>query len=458
MLEQGKILPRQRQQVGIIGASHIFTGPVARDLCFEPRLAGSEVALFDLNEERALNTAKVCQRLADEVGADIRFKSVPSRTAVIQDTDILINTALHGGRELGDRVKRAVAERTGIYGPIEAHAPYGQLRLMLDIAQDLEKIAPHATLIQCANPIPEGGTLITKETGVRFIGVCHGYKEWEHLARVLGMNPELAHVSIAGINHDVWLIEFLYQNQDAYPRLDEWIRETADHWLRTFLPHAKNVDYQLSRAAFDLYRRFGVMPIGDTTRASTPELSRYGYHDSPEDEERFFGKEQGFESPIGEAKSREWRTTSLADIDRIAKEPGSVQPIFPRGPSGWQIVPIMVSLATNQPSIQEVNIRNGGSIKGLSDDMVVEVPAIVNAQGAHTEGTIEIPPAILERVLLPRAEQAKAHIDAFITGDVRPLREQLLRNHKLQGNPATADAIIDVWRSFDPDMAAHFSR
>lgn len=447
------------EQIGLIGTSHIFTAPLAADLCHEPRLQGSEVLLYDINPQRSQEVANVCSRYATQLGADIRFKSVPTMEAAIVDSTHVLQTALAGGREKGDKIKKAVAEATGIYGPIEAHAPHAQLNLMLQVANKVQKLNPNATLIQCANPVPEGGTLVTQETGIKFIGVCHGYKEWEHLARVMGMNPDLTSTKIAGINHNVWLLEFLYQNKDAYPRLDQWIKETSDHWLKTFLPYAKNVDYQLSRAAFSLYNiTGGVMPIGDTTRASTPDLSRYGFHDSPEAEAHYFGNEQGFESAVGEQSSRDWRASNInAFSEAAADETINIQPYFPKN-SGWQIVPIIASQANNDTSTQEVNIVNNGTIPQLEDRLVVEVPAQVNSSGTITEGVIEIPPIIINDFLIPRQNQALGHVDAFRLGSQELLVQVLMQNHKVAsaGGRATAEKIVNIWKSHDPDMASHY--
>jgi len=448
-------------QVGFVGASHIFTGPVIHDMLMDPRLKGSELHIYDINGLRAQEVAEVSQRYVDQMGGDLQIKAVPDLKSAIVDADFVLQSSLAGGRELGDKIKKAVAEKTGIYGPIEAHAPYAQLQHMLEVAQAIDKHNPTATLIQCSNPIPEGGTLAIQETGIKFIGVCHGYKEWEHLARVMGMNPDLAQVKIAGINHNVWLLEFLYQGADAYPRLDEWIRETSEQWLKTFLPYAKNVDYQLSKAAFDLYYKAGkIMPIGDSGRASNPVHSKYGYHDSPKAEAFWFGNEQGFESAPGEASSRQWRANNINAFAQAASDnKAPVRHLFPQNSSGWQIEPIMASMATGQESTQMVNISNNGAIEGLEDRLVIEVPARVNRQGAHTEGNIRMPKTVFDKMILPRQEQALLHVDAFRHKDLRRLQEVLMMNHKVQeaGGQEVANKIIDIWRTFDPDMREHYA-
>ena len=51
---------------------------------------------------------------------------------------------------------------------------------------------------------------------------------------------------------------------DAYPLLDAWIRDEAEaYWAN---PVAGFSDTHLSRAAVDMYKMVGLLPIGDTPR------------------------------------------------------------------------------------------------------------------------------------------------------------------------------------------------
>jgi alpha-galactosidase len=45
---------------------------------------------------------------------------------------------------------------------------------MLEVVRDIEWICPNAWLIH-GNPVFDGCTLMTRETGVKVCGLCHGY-------------------------------------------------------------------------------------------------------------------------------------------------------------------------------------------------------------------------------------------------------------------------------------------
>ena len=59
----------------------------------------------------------------------------------------------------------------------------------------------------------------------------------------------------------IWLNRFLYRGENAYPLLDKWIEEESQHW------QPENPwDVQLSPAVIDMYKFYGMLPIGDTCR------------------------------------------------------------------------------------------------------------------------------------------------------------------------------------------------
>ena len=64
---------------------------------------------------------------------------------------------------------------------------------------------------------------------------------------------------IPGVNHFVWLTQFYYNGENAFPYLDDWIeKRSASYWEKC------DPSSELGPKAVDLYKRFGVFPIGDT--------------------------------------------------------------------------------------------------------------------------------------------------------------------------------------------------
>ena len=63
-------------RISIVGAgSAVFSLQLMRDLCLTPGLAGSHVVLMDIDPERVEAVTVLSRRLADEMGANLRFES-----------------------------------------------------------------------------------------------------------------------------------------------------------------------------------------------------------------------------------------------------------------------------------------------------------------------------------------------------------------------------------------------
>ena len=69
---------------------------------------------------------------------------------------------------------------------------------MLDVARDMERICPDAWLIQSGNPVFEGCTLMTRETGVKIVGLCHGHYGYLDICRRARPRPGARDLAGAG--------------------------------------------------------------------------------------------------------------------------------------------------------------------------------------------------------------------------------------------------------------------
>ena len=176
-------------KLAIIGAgSATFSLGLLRDLCLQRSLWGSLVAFMDLDAERLEVIHTLAARYAGELGVDLRFETTLDRRRALADADFVINTAAlpHGKEEK----LRAIGEKHGYYRG--AHFGYyqHQLDLMMGVARDIEAVCPDAWLIQSSNPVFEGCTLMTRETGVKVVGLCHGHYGYREVAEIIGLDPD----------------------------------------------------------------------------------------------------------------------------------------------------------------------------------------------------------------------------------------------------------------------------
>jgi alpha-galactosidase len=447
-------MERNMRKIVLIGAgSARFALQMITDLCLTPGLKGWEIVLVDPDTTRLGWICTLAGRLKDELGVELTFSKETDRRRALEGASFVINTALAGGRGMMDQ-DRALLESYGYYRGIGVNTPHRQLQLMLDIAHDVADLCPEAVILQAGNPVPEGCTLMYRETGVRVIGICHGYLEYHYLARLLGIDPHLVTCEAIGINHCIWATRFELNGEDLYPRLHEWKHAVAPAFYRYW--RSRNADYQLSKVAWHLLDLYGLMPIGDTTRAIWPDV--WWYHTSLEMKQQWYGPTGGWDSELGHQNNLDWLAGTLTQIQEIVTRPDvKIAEAFPLAHSEWQIVPIIDSIANNRRHLYQVNIPNQGVIPALPDDFVIEVPAYVDASGCYPAVTKPLTPLVWYGAILPRWLLAERIVMAMQTGDRRYLLQTYLSDHKtLSFEQATSalDALITA--PWNADMAAHY--
>ena len=200
-------------------------------------------------------------------------------------SDFVINTAQVGGHSWTEE-QRTLAEAHGYYRGMRLHN-FGQSAFFLQVARDIQNICPEAWLLQSANPVFEGCTLMHRETGIKVIGLCHGHYGYREIAHVLGLEKEYVSAQMPGFNHWIWMTDFRYKGQDAYPLIDQWIETEAEtYWANDDRSYGAN---QMRKAAIHQYQHFGLMPIGDT-----PRMVGWWYHTNLETKTKVVWTPGGF--------------------------------------------------------------------------------------------------------------------------------------------------------------------
>jgi len=113
-----------------------------------------------------------------------------------------------------------------------------------------------------------------------------------------------------------------------------------------------------------------------------------------------------------------------------------------------QIVPIMDGLVNNNEGYFQVNVPNHGALAGLPDDLVVEVPAIVNQKGIQPVRVGALPPKIMIEQILPDWLETERELLAFKTGDRSVLLYGVLQNHQTKSYDQ-AMALLDELMELD---------
>jgi alpha-galactosidase len=431
-------------KIGIIGAgSAQFSLGVVRDLCLNPGLAGSEICFMDIDQQRLDAVDRLARRYAAELQIDLRFTRTLERAQALADADFVLNTAARSHDD--EEHERATWERFGYYRGVRV--PYLNLELMLDIARDVERICPRAWLLQVSNPVFEICTLLGRETNAKVIGLCHGYAMYRDIARVLQLDPTDIAFEAPGVNHCIWMTQFRYRGANAYPLIDAWIENEAERYWSE--PPLRSSDTQMSRASVDMYRMYGLFPLGDTTRfGGSQYVSQWWMHTDLQTKSYWYGEGGGFDSEIGWGRYLDKLNGNVDLLLRIAYDDRArVTEVLPPEHSKDQFAPIIDALANDRQRIFQVNVPNRGLIPGIADDVVVELSGLVNASGVQPIRPEPLPRKILNHVLVPKILEMELNLEVFQNGDARAWLHQLLLDHRTRApEQATAalEAVLDL--------------
>lgn len=451
-------------KLAVIGAgSAVWSIRLVGDLCVTKDLWGAKVVLMDIDERRLRVIYELANRYAKETGADFEFEHTLSREEALRDADFVINSALAGGHH-NYEIQRQVSEKYGYYRGIDAvdhnmvsdyhvFGGYNQFKLFTDILLDMERLCPDAWMINIANPLFELCTLGTRVSKIKIVGICHGHLGYREIASALGLDHRYVTFEAPGLNHCIWLTDFRYKGENAYPLIDEWIEKYSKEYWKTWEPEFWET--QMSPAAVDMYLRYGTFPVGDTTRSGG-----WKYHYNLETKKKWYGHLGGFDSEIGWETYLSYLNTRLRRLEEIAADPKkSITEEVPPVLSDESVVPVINSIHNDKEAIYQVNVPNNGTIPGVSHNVVVEVPGAVSAKGVRPVQVTPLSKRVLEMVIKLRIYRMELGLDAFLTGDKDVLIEELLSDPRTK-NLEQAEAVLNALMSleFNKGMAEHYKR
>ena len=427
-------------RISVIGAgSATFSLGLVKDLCLTENLNSSQVSFMDIDAERLEAVTKMAERYTAEIGSDLTFDQTTSRADSLKDADFVINTA-SAQSHYHQVDMREVYAKHGYYYRGPGLGSYYNFNLMLDVAHDMERICPDAWLIQSGNPVFDGCTLMARETEIKVCGLCHGHYGFHHIAKTLGLDLDRIDFQAPGVNHCIWMTHFLFDGEDAYTQIDRWIEDEGEAYWKSHLADRTH-DIQLSRGAVHQYRLYGLFPIGDS-----PRLGNWWYHTDIETKKWWFGEPFGGpDTHIARPVHVENLEKRLTQIREASQDPAvKMTELFGSTKTREQQVPIIDALTNNIEGQFQVNVPNNGAIDGIDDDVVVEVPALINQKGIQPIQVGKLPRKIMLEQLLPMVLQMEHGLEAFRTGDKSMLLWNALNNGQTQSYKQAYATLEDI--------------
>ena len=222
-------------KIVLVGAgSTVFAQNILGDVLSNPELADSEIALFDIDEERLSTSEIMSRRIGSTLGLEkLKITATTDRRAALKGADFVILMMQIGGYKPATVVdfeipkkfglRQTIADTLGIGGIFRA---LRTIPVVLDIARDMEELCPDALMMNYVNPMAMISWAVQEaHPNLAYVGLCHSVQETAgHLARVLGENIADIDYRSAGINHVAFFSKFEKRlpgggHEDLYPRL-----------------------------------------------------------------------------------------------------------------------------------------------------------------------------------------------------------------------------------------------
>ena len=344
--------------------------------------------------------------------------------------------------------------------------------VLVGIAREMERCCPDAWLLNVTNPLTALTRAVTRETGIKAVGLCHEVQNCRFfVSQMLDANYADVVLRVTGVNHLPLVVGVEVARHDRFGDLVDVAHERAN--LDAPLPLLDRVFAQpvvttgggvsdAMRAPgwtkqrlrethllnYEVLRRFGALPAADVDH--TIEFVP-GFLTA----ESEWGKAWGVE-PVTVADRRGREATYVA---RLAEKMVATGP--PRHRSTEMVVDVIEALVTGDPVELPLNIPNAGQCPDLPAEVVVEAFCTVDANGIRGRDRVVAPPAL--GALLRRVSAAQElTVEAALSGRrdtllaalfTDPLASALDHDRLAQ----LADAIVDATARWLPQFGASAS-
>ena len=417
-------------KIAVIGGGSTYTPELIEGFARRAAVLGwDELMLHDTAADRLAVVGGLARRiLARDTLAD-RLRTTTSLDEAV-DCAAAVLVQLRVGGQLARLRDETLPGKFGLLGQ-ETTGPGGFAKalrtvpVVLDIADVVKRRAlPNAWIVDFTNPVG----IVTRallDAGHRALGLCNvaiGFQR--RLAARFGVEPEQVRLDHVGLNHLSWIRRVLVDGVDRLPELLD------DRDARHALAAEVDLPAELLR----------------TVRAIPSYYLHYFYCT---------------DHAVNQQKTGTHRAAEVLEIERTLLEmytdPGldrKPELLEQRGGAYYSeaAAALVTSLLAGDNAHHYVDVRNNGTVAGLPDEAVVEVPALVGHDGAKPLPVNPLPADFLGLVQAVTAYEVLT-IDAARTGDRVTALRALMANPLVQQwdlAVGVLDEILSANRDFLP--------
>lgn len=396
-------------KIAFIGAGSFgFTRSLVRDIVTYPALRDASIALMDIDKERLSYSKQACERIVKEGGYPARIEATTDRAAALKGADAVVITILAHDVSVW-RHDIEVPKKFGVdinvgdtRGPAGIFRALRTIPVMLDIVGDVERVCPHAIVLNYTNPMAMLCRAMQRAYPHLLIsGLCHSVQGTaEMLAHWINAPINEITYLCAGINHQAWYLEYQWKHADAYPLIRQALRSR-----KIYLK--------------EIVRNEMFLHLGYYVTESSGHNSEYNawFRKRPELIKKYCLPGTGWNPGVHGFILKEYlrrKHTWRKDIQHWLADPKPLQ--LERGHE--YAAGIINAYLGGEPVRFNGNVPNKGLITNLPQDACVEVPVFADKRGLNPVHVGALPPqlAALNNISVAVEEMA---VEASFSGDPR---------------------------------------
>ena len=401
------------KKFAFIGAGSFgFTRSLVRDILSYPAFADAEIALMDIHAERLSEIKRAVDRIVKEGNYPAKVTATLDRPEALKGANGVITTILHGEVDVWQH-DILIPKKYGVDTNVgDTRGPSGIFRFLrtinpiMDIAADIDRYCPDAVYLNYTNPM----AMLCRTVQGAFpkmtvTGLCHSVQGTASmLAKWIGAKDEEITYTCAGINHQAFYTEFLWNGKDAYPHIHKAITEREDVYKE------------------EIVRNEMYLALGYYVTESSGHNSEYNawFRKRPDLIEEYCTHGTGWNPGVYAYILNEYRkreTTWRDGIEEWFKKPVNLE-------RGNEYAASIFNATLGDGTLFKFNgnVRNFGLIDNLPYGCCVEVPVLASPHGLEPIHVGAMPPqlAILSGL---SAQIEEMVVDASQAGD----REMIYR-------------------------------
>ncbi|MEU2429234.1 6-phospho-beta-glucosidase [Streptomyces sp. NPDC007861] len=411
----------------------------------------THVTLHDIDPARPAAVGAVLAEQAAGIPGAPEVTVATGLDEALRGADFVFSAIRVGGLE-GRAADERIALAEGVLGQETVGAggvAYGlrTVPVAMDIARRIAALAPDAWTINFTNPAGLVTEAMSRVLGDRVIGICDSpVGLGRRVARALGLaDPADAWIDYVGLNHLGWLRGLRVAGRDALPRLladadalgsFEEGRLFGAEWLRSLgaVPNEYLHYYYFNRETVAAYRSAGRTRgafLRDQQAAFYAEPSLRSWEATRAEREATYMADNRASAGAGERAA-----------DGQAPESGGYEQVA---------LALMRAIARDERATLILNVRNGTTLSLLDADAVIEVPCLVDANGAHPYAADPLPGHAAGLVASVKAVEREV-IAAADSGS-RAAAVRAFALHPLVDSVTVARRLLDGYTHAHPGLA-----